>query len=185
MAHHQTTVNVSHNYCYCNLPVSSTTMWSHPLLSPGNNWTQMWSLLVSDDFWHGFETLCRFLLLQPWQSMLSSVDSCHGKTLMWGQALGQRERGVFSSCLRSLLTVSSSHLSMLTAIWSYYLSRCDRFIYDVLCTDWELCVDWRKVCAVSKLTPGRQTGQSTGNVKLLMGCRCCFGVEGKQWRFRE
>lgn len=106
----------------------------------------MWSLLVSG-FWRRLETLCRFLLCQPCQNMIFTVDSCPERTLMWGQALSQREREgeraserererrLFTSCLRSLLAVSSSHLSMLTAIWSYYLSGCDRFMWDVLCPD--------------------------------------------------
>lgn len=140
-----------------------------PLISPGNNWMQMRSLPVPE-FWHRFETLCRFLFLQPCHNVISSVDSCPGKTLMWGQALGQRERererdsggGVFSSCLRSPLTVSSSHLSMLTTIWSYYLSCCDRFMCDVLDAHWGCFrVEWREVCA--------------GHMKLLMGCWCSFG----------
>lgn len=134
----------------------------------------------------GFETLCRFLFLQPCQNVISGVDSCPRKTLMWGQALGQRERerrrGIFPSCLRSLLSVSSSHLSMLTAIWSYYLSRCDRFMCDVLCALWGfLCGREESVCSISKTTPGGEAGQGTGNVKLLMGCCGMFWT----WEWKE
>lgn len=145
----------------------------HPLISPENNWTQMWSLPVPE-FWQRFETLCRFPFLQPCQDVISSVDSCPGRTLMWGQALGQREREreeYSPLALRSPLTVSSSHLSMLTAIWSYYLSCRDRFMCDVLCTHWG-CFVWSggEVRAVPR--QAREQG--------IQICWCCFGG-GNGW----
>lgn len=132
MTYHQTSINVSYYYCYCNLPVSSTTMWSHPVLPPGNNWIQMWSLLVPG-VWHWFETLCRFLLLQSWQSVLSSVDSCPGKTLMWGRALGQREKERYSPLVSDLSSQCPPHIS---ACWQPFGARTCHAVTDlyVMCS---------------------------------------------------
>lgn len=148
----------------------------HPLISPGNNWIQMWSLLVPE-FWHRFETLCRFLFLHPCHDVISSVDSCPGGTLMWGQTLGQRERerGILllsQISAHSVLLTSQhadSHLELLLVmLWQIYV-WCARRTLRVF------CVEWREVCAGSKPSRGREAGQGIGHMKLLMGCRCCFG----------
>ncbi len=153
----------------------------HPFISPGNNWTQMWSLLVPQ-FWYGFETLCRFLFLQTCHSVIFSVDSRPGGLWCEVRLLAkerererERETGVFSSCLRSPLTVSPSHLSMLTAIWSYYLSCRDRFMCDGLYAHWGFLCEECSLCNLK--TDTVQCGQEALNIKLLIGCRCCCGGE--------
>lgn len=142
MTHHQTTADASHHYCDCNLPLSNATIYCmityiyHSLLGvTGHRCGPSLSLRFGIDLKHcaGFSP---FNLVRAWSPVLIHVPG-----RLWCEVrLLARERGVFSSCLRSQLTVSSSHLSMLTAIWSYYLSCRDRFMCDVLYAHWGLFV---------------------------------------------
>lgn len=96
----------------------------HPVISPGCNWTQMWSLFDAE-FWHRFERLCRFLFRQPCQS------------LIWIHVLGQLWCEVRSLAKEKwerwregAVLLTSQHTD--TVIWSNNLSSCDRFMCDML-----------------------------------------------------
>lgn len=106
--------------------------------------------------------------LQYWFTSWEDFDVRSGSCLK----RAKRERGLFFPCLRSLLMVSSSHLSMLTTIWSYYLSSCDRFMCDVLYGGWGcFFFFWSKACVclyVSlKLTEGKGRSWKTGRIQMM------------------
>lgn len=148
----------------------------HPLVSPGNNWTHVLRPRPRVLFW-----ICN-IVQAPLPSALSGRD-----LPTWFMSRGdfdgssglsprKGERDIFASCLRSLLTVSSSHLSMVTAIWSYYLSGCDTFMFCVHRPHWAFCVEQRKVCSVWD-----STGQGLqrvigwfrcGRKTKAVGCTC-------------
>lgn len=129
-----------------------------------------------------------FSLVRTWSPVLIHVQGrlwCKVKE-KGGPREKERERvsELLSSCLRSLLAVSSSHLCMLTAIWSYYLSRFDRFMCDVLYAHWAFCVEWREHVQSQNWHQVKRQNGRRGGVQVLMGDKYCR-VDGKQlkeWR---
>lgn len=123
----------------------------HASLSPGNNWTQMWSLLVPE-FWHRFWNIAQvsfpFSLVTTWSPVLIHILGrlwCEVRLLAT-----ERKREGYSPLVSDLRSQCPPHIS---ACWQPFGAITCRAVTDLCvtlpCAHWGFFVcSGRSVCSL-------------------------------------